>query len=419
MPPINQRKKGSPIKGFRNPRSTREVRKITPASSCSGEVRKSALEFPAQCKNQVLNKSSPFPLGPPTFNFVSENFLHRKKFQRELLAFSSQSREQLQRELLESTERNEDLKRIENRLPKYILRKLVSVVLRNSLFILGVAKEVIGRDSSFVKHSEEQIASCSCDSTHMEQPLANALFVAAPPSLLEIMGLKLELSKQVTRPDLTWPTTAKLTEVKIGNKDEGHRLKKSKKIKEKKSLGTARRIRCRAGNRRAVDPYRRAVVRFKVHRRAAKCDVGRWSAGLGPIFLLRFSPINSPRRAVRPTLHSLERISWMLRLLFVFSRLLGEARDRKPVISNRPFPPRDRVKGRPRKPFESHGKNDNGFYHFYYLIRFGTLVNLLTVGRVDPRISRVPSQIQEFLAPLLDVARLGKQQIKDFKSSFD
>ncbi|WVY97733.1 hypothetical protein V8G54_029884 [Vigna mungo] len=33
---------------------------------------------------------------------------------------------------------------------------------------------------------------------------------------------------------------AKLTEVKIGNKDEGHRLKKTEKIKEKKSLGTVR-----------------------------------------------------------------------------------------------------------------------------------------------------------------------------------
>ncbi|WVZ02679.1 hypothetical protein V8G54_023485 [Vigna mungo] len=35
----------------------------------------------------------------------------------------------------------------------------------------------------------------------------------------------------------------KLTKVKIENKDEGHRLKKREKIKEKKSLGTARRRR--------------------------------------------------------------------------------------------------------------------------------------------------------------------------------
>ncbi|WVY93174.1 hypothetical protein V8G54_032262 [Vigna mungo] len=74
----------------------------------------------------------------------------------------------------------------------------------------------------------------------------------------------------------------------------------------------------------------------------------------------------------------------------------GEARDSKPVISNRPFSPRDRVKGRPRKPFESHGKNDNGLYHFYYLIRFGTLVNPLR---------RLFINFYEVLAPLQQVLR--------------
>ncbi|WVZ23179.1 hypothetical protein V8G54_001723 [Vigna mungo] len=58
--------------------------------------------------------------------------------------------------------------------------------------------------------------------------------------------------------------------------------------------------------------------------------------------------------------------------------LLGEARDSKLVISNRPFSLRDRVKRRPRKPFEYHGKNDNGLYHLYYLKRYGTLAIPLT-----------------------------------------
>ncbi|WVZ17451.1 hypothetical protein V8G54_010433 [Vigna mungo] len=180
---------------------------------------------------------------------------------------------------------------------------------------------------------------------------------------------------------------AKLIEVKIENEDEGHRLKKKQENQRKEeSLTSGGQT---GGEDTVVDAGRQTpdAGRFcgrrstagRVHRRAAKCDVGRWSAGLGPIFLMRSSPINSPRRAARPTFHSLERISYMLGLLFIFSRLLGEDRDSKPVISNRPFSPRDQVKGRPRKSFESHGKNDNGFYHFYYLIRFGTLAKLLTV----------------------------------------
>ncbi|WVY98748.1 hypothetical protein V8G54_030899 [Vigna mungo] len=109
----------------------------------------------------------------------------------------------------------------------------------------------------------------------------------------------------------------KLTEVKIGNKDEDHRLKKSEKIREKKSLGTTqwRRHQFWAPGGSPLPPGGFATRgkppgggAFQGPRRAAKCDVGRWSAALGPIFLLRFSPINSPRKAARPTLHSLERI---------------------------------------------------------------------------------------------------------------
>ncbi|WVY98179.1 hypothetical protein V8G54_030330 [Vigna mungo] len=154
--------------------------------------------------------------------------------------------------------------------------------------------------------------------------------------LLKPLGLKEEHFHRLIFP--------KITEVKIGNKDEGHRLKKSEKTKENKSQGIARR---QTGGedtnigRWATDPYRR---RFYGTRETA----GWWCDSRSTI----------GRQSVMPS--------------------GGEARDNKPIISNRPFSPRDRVKGRPRKHFKSHGKNDNGFYHFYYLIRFGTLANPLT-----------------------------------------
>ncbi|WVZ13513.1 hypothetical protein V8G54_011079 [Vigna mungo] len=86
---------------------------------------------------------------------------------------------------------------------------------------------------------------------------------------------------------------AKLIEVKIGNKDEGHRLKKSKKIREKKSLGTARRRRhqywasgsfAARGNRRAVDPYRRAWCDSRSTAGRQSVTSGGGQLGLGLFF---------------------------------------------------------------------------------------------------------------------------------------
>ncbi|WVY97734.1 hypothetical protein V8G54_029885 [Vigna mungo] len=134
---------------------------------------------------------------------------------------------------------------------------------------------------------------------------------------------------------------AKLTEVKIGNKDEGHRLKKREKIKEKKSLGTARR------RRQYLAPGGRPLT------------PGDFAALGKPPGGRPLPPSGGAIQGPPPG-----------------GKVLGEARDNKPMISNRPFLPRDRVKGRPRKQRQDISRNEDESqetFHFENLME--TMIN--------------------------------------------
>ncbi|WVY99425.1 hypothetical protein V8G54_025495 [Vigna mungo] len=142
MTPVSSRSGRSQKNGFRNPRSTQEVikmthvpqvareklekwlqkssfnvgsqkndsylkplgriRKMTLASSRSGEVRKMASKSSLNAGSSKKN----------SFQLTTQHIqLCQKKFQRELLAFSIQFREQIQRELLESAARYREQRR--------------------------------------------------------------------------------------------------------------------------------------------------------------------------------------------------------------------------------------------------------------------------------------------------------------------